>query len=431
MRIMTTLTEVPVSEEPIHLAGADYTESPGIAPPNSEVGIMWLAKRILTGLLIAGWAAVAFGGDAAAIGQSDWERRVLRDSHVKPAAAIAKARSPVAKAPSSSMVIEPDAAFDKIQLDPIPSEDATTEMPEGVVADESGAIGDGGSCGTDCGPCAVGCEPCIICGLVNCVHCCGWLRSFEFSTGVEGFKGPLDQGQNGNFGFNEAINFGAPLGGPWGVGYQIGARGVQSNFKGYDVDGVNVGQRDQIFATAGLFRRAVCGGLQWGAVFDFMHDRYYQTTDLNQIRAEVSWLRPGGPGEIGFWGSFSSKTDEIQMNEQLVTVEPTDLFALFYRRHFCTGGEGRMWGGFTGNRDGLFGGDVRIPFGTSFALETGFNYLIPNEPRGAEGLSQEGWNVGINLVWYPGRCSSSIDQNPFHPLLGVANNGNFMVNTRD
>lgn len=44
----------------------------------------------------------------------------------------------------------------------------------------------------------------------------GMLRDLTVFGGVHGFKGPLDQGRNGNFGFHEGVNLGGPLGDPWG-----------------------------------------------------------------------------------------------------------------------------------------------------------------------------------------------------------------------
>jgi hypothetical protein len=103
------------------------------------------------------------------------------------------------------------------------------------------------------------------------------------------------------------------------------------------------------------------------------------------------------------------------------------MFAFFFRHYFSGGGEGRTWTGFTGNADALLGADIRVPLGTSWALENSINYLIPKESRGASGQPQESWGVSIQLVWYPGRQASCVRNDPFFPVLGVADNSSFMA----
>jgi hypothetical protein len=65
----------------------------------------------------------------------------------------------------------------------------------------------------------------------------------------------------------------------------------------------------------------------------------------------------------------------------------------------------------------------------TWALETNFAYLIPNEGSGVSFDAdhfQESWNVGINLVWYPGRLWGKGDRY-YRPLFRVADNGSFMM----
>jgi hypothetical protein len=281
-----------------------------------------------------------------------------------------------------------------------------------------GDCGDRGDCG-DCG----GCGGCGECGFSR--HgwlASGWLKNLSLFAGVQGFKGPVDFGVNGNVGFHEGLNFGAPLGGFNGVGYQIGFQATQSNLSGsvFEPDG----SRDQAFLTAGLFRRATCGGFQWAAAFDLMHENYYYgTIDLKQIRVEAAFVRPG-VREIGFWGSFGSGDDALQGGDYL---EPISLYAFFYRRYFCGGGEGRLWSGFSGRGDGLLGGDARLPLSGSWALEGNFNYLLPKQGRGVQGYPEESWGMMVQLVWYPGRSARCLRDDPFNPLLNVADNSVFMV----
>lgn len=363
--------------------------------------------------------------------QNPWEQRVLRDRQVTRASGAEYVDGP--------LLGEGEQGFDSIRLDPVP--DGTMDAAEPIVPSEriprssANPMDSRGGC-QSCGlpyddSRGIACDDECGCGFPD-YGTCGPRRGvglfdrlldrFSLFAGVQGFKGPVDQGRNGNFGFHEGFNFGAPLGGPWGIGYQLGARAVHGNFSGDQVARASRDDRNQFFLTGGFFRRAVDGGLQWGVVFDALHDRYYETADLTQLRAEISWVG-FDPDEVGFWASMGTKNDQVAG----VSWETTDLYAIFYRRHFSGGGEGRLWGGFTNKSDALVGGDFRVPMGNSWALENSFNYLIPKEPRGLQGLREESWGVTLQLVWYPGRSAACVGHDPFQPVLNVADNSVFMV----
>ncbi|OHB68349.1 MAG: hypothetical protein A2V70_06760 [Planctomycetes bacterium RBG_13_63_9] len=256
-----------------------------------------------------------------------------------------------------------------------------------------------------------------------------WTRDLSFFAGVHGFKGPPDRGRNGNFGIHEGINFGAPFGGPWGLGYQVGFNAVHSNFSGDQAyEYLRRADRNQVFLTAGIFRRSLGGGFQWGVAFDLLHDNYYfGDSDLKQIRTESSYLFPSGLREIGYFGAYGTGDDNLILlgRDRYTSLEPTDMFAFYYRRYFVEGGDGRLWGGFTGRGDGLIGGDIRVPIGKSWAIENRINYLIPKQGHGA-GQAEESWGLSLNLVWYVGAPSRCVDKSPFRPMFNVADNTSFM-----
>ncbi len=208
-------------------------------------------------------------------------------------------------------------------------------------------------------------------------RCGRWLRDLSIFAGGDAFKGPLDHGHNGNFGLNEGLNLAGPLGDPWGCGYQIGANFVQSDFSGtttvtIDDHNIRAADRHQYFLTAGIFRRAICGGLQGGVAFDFLRDDYYDQSDLKQLRSETA-LVLDDVYEIGYYGAYGLGTDRVIDGR----LDPTDMFVAFVRRNFENGGDGRIWGGVTGNGDGLLGADLWVPLGRGFALENRINYLVP------------------------------------------------------
>jgi hypothetical protein len=281
-----------------------------------------------------------------------------------------------------------------------------------------------GPCAEPCGPCE---EPCDL-GWEVFDGCCGpFLRGLSIIAGVDGFRGPLDRSginrtknNNGNFGLNEGVNLARPLGDPWGCGYQVGANFVQSDFSG-DSNSATPYHR-QYFATAGVFRRTECCGFQWGVAYDYMHDAYYQKSDLQQIRSETGYVLDQ-TYEIGYYGAYGVSLDQ---ETATIGLTPSSMFTLFIRRNFENGGDGRIWGGATGRGGGLLGIDLWFPLGKSFAIENRATYLIP-KGSGTTARDQESWGLVMQIVWYPGQNAKCQQQNPYRAMFNVADNTLFMV----
>ena len=142
--------------------------------------------------------------------------------------------------------------------------------------------------------------------------------------------------------------------------------------------------------------------------FDYLHDDYYQMSDLMQVRSETGFVI-NDCYEIGYYGAYGVGTDRVIDGK----LDPTDMFVVYLRRYFDTGGEGRLWGGATGNGDGLLGADLWLPLGKGFALENRINYMIPKQGTGATAQPRESWGFVIQLVWYPGQNAACMKHNPF------------------
>jgi hypothetical protein len=308
-----------------------------------------------------------------------------------------------------------------------------------------------GQCGSrGCGDCGCGCAESDGCGGQPCGKrrgdgcdfgyelfdgtCGSWIRNFTFFAGADAFKGPLDRGTNGDYGFNEGLNYAGPLGDPWGCGFQIGANAVQSNLSGAPVvtfDGqpfLQAADRTQTFVTAAVFRRELCNGYQWGVAYDYLHDNYYTNTNLQQIRTESSIVFDG-LWELGYYGAYGISTDQVTglSPGSLLKINPTDMFCLFVRKNFENGGDGRLWGGATGDGDGLIGVDLWVPLGKGWALQNEVNYLIPKQGAGATAQTNESWGFLVQLVWYPGQLATCQHKNLYRPIFNVADNSLFMV----
>jgi hypothetical protein len=209
---------------------------------------------------------------------------------------------------------------------------------------------------------------------------------------------------------------------------QAGLQGVFSNFSGANF---TEDRRNQLFLTAGLFRRSDWG-LQGGVVYDYLRDEWYANISLSQIRGEISWVYPCRH-EWGFWftASNDSQSSASPIGEGAVDFwDPTDLYAFFYRQRMdqLPGGQWRFFAGWTENSDGLIGADSELPLTARLSLDSAFTYLIPNESRQQDGSEQEGWNLAVHLVWYPrGNTAARPCGDYYRPLFRVADRGSFFV----
>lgn len=287
--------------------------------------------------------------------------------------------------------------------------------------------------------------------LYNCVG--PLIREWSIFSGSQGFKGPVDLGRNGNFGFNQGVNLAGPII-PFprcGIGYQAGARFTQTNLVG---NPFGSGTRSQTFLTFGLFHRASrvpcghgCGhegcsdgifrgqspdgtanqysGWQWGVAYDWLTDNYYTKDTLAQVRGELSFVFRSG-NELGAWITQGTKSDFNNAFPTLL-LNPADQYAFFFRHTRPTGSQGRIWGGFTGQSLGLVGMDFRVPISNRFDFTGGMNYNIPTGGQNANSQTRESFGIGMNLVFYFGRPPRGTHNTPFRPLFNVADNNSFML----
>jgi hypothetical protein len=307
--------------------------------------------------------------------------------------------------------------------------------PESETSDPDGDIhGGDGSCPT-CG----GCDRCGGCGTGNFLRClchclrqtymfspCAW-ENFSIYTGKQGFKNPVDQGVNGDFGYHGGLNWGSPLWNRYNIGYQLGGAILLSDFDGGS--GPLGHSRSQFFATTGVYRRATCNrGFQGGLVVDYLADNFYVNMRLFQIRGEVSYLF--NAHELGFWFAAHTNSDTQTtpafLGQRSITWQANDQFNLFYRHQFCNGSTCRTWAGLTSHADGLFGSDATLPFSPRWGAQASANYLLPRQDGSIPNNTRESWSLMISLVWYPGYRSTGDWFNPYRPLIPVADNGWFM-----
>ncbi len=267
-----------------------------------------------------------------------------------------------------------------------------------------------------------------------------WYRDFTASGGITSFQNETNLGLHGNYGTNEYANWAMPFWNAFGIGWQLGVRGVQSNFQSttLTIPGfapLHTNSRNQTFVTTGFFTRAFEGrGLQGGAVYDYLRDEWYDGADMSQVRGELSYV--WGYHELGFWGCGNvADTNSIFSSSSSTTGSGStlDLYTAFYRLHFGDANEWKVWGGATGGGNGIVGSAIRAPMSRSLAMEGTFTYVIPTDtqtltiaPGTTLSYTPSAWNLSLNLVYYPAGRSRRSLASPYRPLFDVADNGSMI-----
>jgi hypothetical protein len=253
--------------------------------------------------------------------------------------------------------------------------------------------------------------------LNGCHNSWWWGEDLTAFAGVHDFKNITDGGTLSNFGFQEGVNWGVPVIPDLGLAAQVGYEATQSQFED------PIGSRFQSFITAGVFHRPPCDeGWDAGVAFDWLHDDLYGAGfDIGQIRGYEGW-QWNCRNEIGMW--FATHVNDSSGFQAL------DQYNIFYRRQFCRCADVRFWGGFTDNRGavsgGLVGADFEVPLAKRWAIDGGFNYLIPSGSSSSVKFNNESWNLGFNLVWYVGGTAECCCT-PNRPLFNVADNGSLIT----
>ena len=257
-------------------------------------------------------------------------------------------------------------------------------------------------------------------------------------------------------GVNQGFNLGVPL--PWlsqfGFGAQIGGSYNFYDFSGRSGDAPSransLGQ--QWFVTGGIFRHADADRrLSMGVVYDLMMNDnlgvFSAPPTMGQVRFQLGYAL-GYFNEVGVWGTVSAFAETVALPPNLAGYtsayfKPINMLNMYWHHKWGLGGaDSTLFVGVprqTVLTDPAFGpnfgtvdagGSMNVPLTDSFALYGNMMYLQPDTHTGFTPL-KETWNISIGVAFYPGRAarSSTVAGRSSMPLLPVANNGNFLVNT--
>lgn len=294
-----------------------------------------------------------------------------------------------------------------------------------------------------CDACGSGdhCDTSLACGPAPHHFLLDWSRS-DLWVGVTSFSNPSnflsgaasdDDQVEGIFGFQQGFNFGnripSLLAGQ--VGSQVGMRFVQGSLNG---SGLTDKERNQFFATLGLFRR-VDYGVQGGLVVDYLRDQWLYESNLVQLRGELSFLfSPIHEVGFRFTDSLRESTDTALLPSSATSVavrlSALETFRIYGRRRFGTNCGGLVELHIGSSQDGgtLLGGQLQNPLSGQLGLETSATFFTPKSST-QEAFSREVWNLSMAIVWTPGRLFGA-QRDYDRPLFEVAGNGSVIPKHR-
>jgi len=264
------------------------------------------------------------------------------------------------------------------------------------------------------------------------------LRTGSYFFGATAFRHPAytspigtDLVHDCNFGAYAGFNLGIPLCRLFcgRISGQFGMRSVQTNFGGSEFTDAS---RDQLFVTAGLYRR-VDYGLQAGLVVDVLAEEFFTESDIAQLRGEVSWAYPNG-GALGFRFTSSQQDDNSNgvFSDTAFTGFNTTTdqnYRFFLRKIIANGGFEEIFAGWTDNDHFAVGADFDIPVAQYMAIQAGAVLYLsdleaPNSNLGSTRID-DSFNLYVGFAFRPQGAAwyRSYDR----PLLPVADNGTMII----
>jgi hypothetical protein len=258
------------------------------------------------------------------------------------------------------------------------------------------------------------------------------------------WKGISDGGWQNN-GINVGANFGMCLG-EWGrqtgVGFQIGGSEMVADWSGTDYGSM---VETQGFITYGLFRRPTeTTGWTAGLVQDWMLNdhfgEYAQDPTMSQLRAQLGYAW-SATNEIGLWGAVRvlGGTRDVP-GVGTTTWRPIDQLNLYWHHKWSFGADTTIWvgipeqdqlGGSGSLGEYIAGASANVPLNHRWSLFTLITYMHPSSRPSIDGSEEESWNftIGVSLTWGRETCSETVAGQAWMPLMPLANNGYFFVDT--
>lgn len=260
--------------------------------------------------------------------------------------------------------------------------------------------------------------------------------------GLEGSKQPQDYGVNAHLGGRVSANLGLPLCQHIGLGLQVGTSIAYTDnaVQVYERFGEARG-RSQSFTTIGLFQR-LDNGLVWGAAWDYLHQNYYDQTNLHQARGRIGWRT--GTEEIGIRAQVSHSSDRAFFLGAIpVVLEPVSQGALYWTHEWENDARTTFWLGIAeshGERNLafevlltdpnqrpsgqrlLFGAEIDVPLSDYWSLFGQANFITPAYTGTVDSY--------LGFAFYPGGGARRSRTNRYAPVQPVASSTSMSIDLR-
>ena len=275
---------------------------------------------------------------------------------------------------------------------------------------------------------------------------------------VDSWRGVGDRGsffarpsnnEGGSTGFNFATRLG-PVSEMTSLSFQFGGSyGIYDwNGRPFNAAALTTTQaQQQVFITTGFFKRADDdSSWSYGLVHDWMINQawgaYAVNPTLGQWRGQIAYALDNS-NEIGLWGTLHDKGDtNLDFFGNSVVTRPLDQGNLFWHHQWEYGGDSWIWIGlpqsdrlnqFAGGSlgDYLIGGSYIAPLNDHLSLYANTQYMHASAAPGPSGYGDASWYIAVGVQYTVGgnARAKTVAGNSWLPLLPVANNGNFLVDS--
>ena len=270
-----------------------------------------------------------------------------------------------------------------------------------------------------------------------------------YSLDYDAFRGVPDGGWENN-GIRLGFNFASRLSRATdltGISAQVGSSIGFYDWAGTDYRAQNqANTQTQGFLTYGLYRKPnensrFTAGLVQDWMFNSTYGIFGQNPTLSQMRGQLGYA-VSASNEFGIWGTAHVLSSTINVPHFGPTKwQSVNQLSGYWHHKWHDGGPDTWISIGVPSMDRLHGGGslgdylvsatASCPFSDVVSLYSTVTYLHQSAGSGGDSSNDEAWNFSIGINIYPGRNarSSTVAGQTWMPLLPVANNGSFLVDT--
>jgi hypothetical protein len=261
-----------------------------------------------------------------------------------------------------------------------------------------------------------------------------FFENLELFAGLDGSKQPQDLGINANMGVRLAANVGVPILERAHLGAQFGAAVNFSDAAVHVLDQIEgTSRRTQTFVTFAVFERPT-DRLSWALGYDYLHEHYYDTFNLGQVRAQAGYqITP--TNEVGSWFTKAIHGQDGVMGTTAVRLDAISQANGYIRHTWPTSARTMVWAGVASHHSDVvwvlpdnsrdknvvvYGAQLELPLSDRLSVTGSGNFLTPAATGTVDAY--------LGVTYFTGR--SSTKRGPFAPPMMLGNNPEFPVDLR-